>query len=208
MGDKKVITATYIWTENECMDAHEWATKPTDQAGLGGLFRWIMGLMFIGFIFINLVVIFIESTKPTNNLANIEFWQELYFAWGATSNLWIKIFLLFVIVFGLFWLQHRFVSPWLQRRYVKKHFSKHPNAETTVQITIDDENVTCELGDATTTINKWKVFSKVVKTKGGFHLYIGNGYTWIPNHAFNSEDDVLSLSHLAKEKLSCYEEME
>jgi hypothetical protein len=208
MEDNQVITATYTWTEQECLDAHDWATKPNTQTGFGGLFKWIMGLMLFAFLFMNGIVIFVESTKSASNLTHIEFWQELYFAWGATWGLWIKILALFVTVFGLFWLQYRYVSPWLQRRHVRKHFSKHPDAETIVRITVDDEEVTCEIGDETKTINKWKVFTKVVKTEGGFHLYIGNGYTWIPNHAFNSKDNILSLGRLAKEKSPCYEENE
>jgi hypothetical protein len=208
MGEKEVIAATYTWNEMECLDAHNWATRPKNQTGFGGLFKWIIGLMLFAFLFINLVVIFIESTKSTNGLANIEFWRELYFAWGESSGLWFLIFALFMFVFGLFWLQHRYVSPWLQSRYVKKHFSEHPIAETTVKVTIDDETITCEIGDETKTINKWKVFNKVVKTKGGFHFYIGDGYTWIPNHSFNSKDAILSLSHLAQKNSLSYEEIE
>jgi hypothetical protein len=208
MEDNKVITATYQWTEEECVAANEWANKSNNQTGFGKLFKRIIVLMLIAFIFMNLVVIFIESTKSTSNLTNMEFWQELYFAWGATSDLWFKIVALLMIVFGLFWLSQRYLSPWAQRRYVKKHFSKHPDAETTIQITIDGEAVMCEIGDGTTTINKWKVFSKVVQTKGGFLLYIGNGYTWIPNHAFNSKDDLLTLSQLVIEKSICFEEVE
>jgi len=208
MGDNKVITATYIWTEIECMAAHEWANKPNNKPRFGRSFKWIMGLLLSAFIFINLLAIFVESIRSPSSLTNIEFWQELYFAWGATSSLWIKIFALFMIVFGFYWLIHRYISPWLQRRYVKKNFFKHPDAETTVQLTIDDETVMCEIEGKTKTINKWKVFNKVVKTKGGFHFYIGNWYTWIPNHAFNSKDDILTLSHLAKEKSLYYEEIE
>ena len=208
MGENKVITAAYKWTEEECMAAHEWATRPKNKTGFGKLFKFVIGLMLVAFIFMNFVVIFIESTKSTRSLTNIEFWRELYFAWGATSDLWIKIIALFVVVFGFFWLTQRYLSPWSQRRYVKKHFSKHPDAETAVKITIDDETVKCEVGDESTTIHKWKVFSKVVQTKGGFHFYTGNLYTWIPNHAFDSKDDILSLSNLAKEKSLCFEEVE
>lgn len=205
----KVITISYRWTVDEWLDANTWATTLKDKKGFGGLFKWILGLMLAAFVFMNLVVIFVEYTWSSNSLTNIEFWKELLFAWGVSLDYVVKIFALFLFVFGFFWISQTYITPWLARRNVEKGYSGYPGAEKTFKITIDDEAIAWEIGDELKMINKWQVFSKVVKTKGGFYFYDKwNSSIWMPNHAFKSKEEMMSLGQLVQDKSISYEEIQ
>jgi hypothetical protein len=201
------ITAAYRWTANESLNAHAWVTGPAYKKGGKGLLKWVIGLLLSGFVFATLVVILVESIRSPASLSGSEFWRDLFMGWVESSGTFAKLVGLFVLVFGGFWIEVRYISPWLQRRRVRQYFSRNPDAEIDIRVTIDAQALTWEFGDATQTTNKWKVYREVVKTPDGFLFFPGNGYTWIPDHAFQSQQDISLLCQWARSYANRYREI-
>ncbi len=201
------ITAAYRWNAEECLKSYAWASQPDYKNGGKGLFQWAIGLLLAAFLVTTFLVIWITYMRSPGSLLGREFWKELFLGWVESSGSFARLVGLFVLVFGGVWIMLRYVSPWLQRRRMRQYFSKNPGAETDVRVTIDAQTLAWEIGDATQTINKWKVYSKVVKAPEGFLFFLGSNYSWLPAHAFASGQDIARLSQLARQNALAYEEI-
>ena len=205
--DDQTITAAYRWTAEECLAAHKCVSRPCGKNVPIGLLKWMLGLLLGGFVFMNLVVMFVMHIRTPGILSTRGFWQELIAGWSGSYFLVLQIIGLFVLVFGGYWLVTCYLVPRMGRKRVLKHFAENPKAEVDIQITIDPEELVWEFGEATKTTNKWQVYSKIIRADDGFLFYIDNCYNWIPNHAFSTRDDIPALSRLAREKAPNYEEI-
>ena len=205
--DDQTITAAYRWTAEECLISNSAFSKPCSEKFPTALFKKLVVILLSAFIFINLVVLFVTYIASPDAFSAREFMLELIAGWLGSSQYVFQIIGLFVLVFGGYWLVTCYLVPRMGRRRVLKHFAENPNAEVDIRITIDPEELVWEFGEATKTTNKWKVYSKILKTDNGFLFYMDNCYNWIPNHAFKSKNDIIALNKMIKENAPCYEEI-
>ncbi len=207
MDTDEVIEATYYWTVSESLSVNEWIAKPYYQKLARGLLKWAIGLLLFALIGTMLIVIIVYFLSSPNSLLSSGFWNDLLTGWLESSIDLAKLVGLGVLVFGGLWINTRYVSPWFQRRSIRRYFSKNPSAEIPIRIIINSEALTWELGDETKITNKWKVYNRVDKSPDGFLFHLEGQHAWIPNHAFKSKRDIEMFSRLAQQNASCYEEI-
>ena len=207
MDTEEVVEATYYWTANESLRVNEWIARLYYKKLGRGLLTWAVGLLLFALVFITLMVIFVYLLKSPNTLLTSGFWADLLTGWGESAANFGKLVGLFILVFGGYWINTRYLSPWFQRRRIRQYFSKNPDAQISIHTIINSEALTWEFGEETKVTNKWQVYKRVDKLPDGFLFHWGGQHTWLPNHAFKSKWDIEVLSRLAQQHAPCYEEV-
>jgi hypothetical protein len=92
-----------------------------------------------------------------------------------------------------------------------------PGAEINVSVTIDPLELAWNFGDEARVIAGWQTYLRVVRSREGFYFLTVNDHawdkdlnvvrTWIPNHAFQSEQDMAIIHRWAQQSTYRYEEV-
>jgi hypothetical protein len=98
------------------------------------------------------------------------------------------------------------MSPFSTRRILLKTYAAQSDADKVRNWEFHPDRVILTTAGTTAT-SEWRMFSRVVRTPGGFLLYPNDRMAnWLPFHAFGSEADKEAFAQLAKSKVQNYAE--
>jgi len=85
----------------------------------------------------------------------------------------------------------------LQKAAIRRQHGRHPDVGKSIGYLINPEGIKLMVDNTSEETNKWRAYSRVVRTPKGFLLYTSSTLGWIPNRAFESQEDAEAAAHLA-----------
>jgi hypothetical protein len=174
------ITATFIWTFDDLIARKKELVKKTGaSSGKLSIFSWLIyGILILAIAWV--------ITRLLNKQIVISF---------TTLQNYLPMIGMYLLLSIALWATFIFV----QRRNLKQSFLKSPDSNKRVLVTITRDEIVMQADGSSETRWKWKALSGVRKTpKGFFFFQAPRTVFWIPVRAFQSTDDIETVSELAK----------
>jgi hypothetical protein len=141
-----------------------------------------------------------------------------YWFWRTNPRWWIISFIMgtagILVGIYLFAVEPRTPVPWLATaaglyfllRYwlsgiqFRRTLRKHPQFNTTLNWTFDEEGLQVE-NEYGTSNSKWSAYLQTYTVRDGFLLFPQKGaFNWIPHSGFNSREDIALVADILKRK--------
>lgn len=119
---------------------------------------------------------------------------------GDVSRLFILFFLLFIIYYIAYILYYYTLHPQIFAKGMVASIKTMPSWNQLAIITINENGIEYKRGEDEVSRNSWESFTSLVSLKSGFVLAMGDVSRFLLNHELFSEEEKLTLLHLAKEK--------
>lgn len=107
----------------------------------------------------------------------------------------------FYFIFIFYGILHTYIIQ--PQNFAKKRMDRiktMPNWNQLAIITINENGIEYKRGEDEVSRNSWESFTSLVSLKSGFVLAMGDVSRFLLNHELFSEEEKLTLLHLAKEK--------
>jgi hypothetical protein len=86
--------------------------------------------------------------------------------------------------------------------FARRRFKKRPDKNKNIRIEVTEDLIKSEVEDIGKSEANWNSVFKALRTKEGIIIYPNDGiYHWLPNHAFQSEDELNQFWDLVKRKV-------
>ena len=173
------ITGTFIWTLDDLIARKKaLLTKPA-LSGKLSIFSWLVyGLLAVAIVWI--------VTKVLNKQIIPSF---------TTIQGYLPLIGLYLLLSIILWVTYDFI----QKRKLKQSFLQSPDSNKSVLVTITSDEIVMKADGSSETKWSWKALNEVRKTPKGFCFFQApRTVFWIPMRAFQSANDIETVSELAK----------
>jgi hypothetical protein len=175
------ITATFVWSFDDFVARRKaLVTNPVASSGKKtSIFpRLVYGLLILAIAWV--------IVKLLNNQITLLF---------PTIQNYLPLIGIYLLLSIALWAIFTFI----QRRNLKQSFLKSPDSNKSVLVTITRDEIVMKADGSSENRWNWKALNEVRKTPKGFVFFQApRTVFWIPNRAFQSVDDIETVSELAK----------